>query len=109
MTPPEQRRHRRAFITGDSNKLTDNTVTSDGSCYGFYVQGNKNHLTGNVWGNGGTNGGTGIIVFGTHNTMRHNTALGNRNNFDLWDSNPNCFTSHWSHNTFGTASQPCIH
>jgi hypothetical protein len=95
-------------VTGDLNRLTNDTVTnSDGE--GFSVDGSRNRLTGNVWGDNGTAGGIGIIVNGTHNTMSYNTALGNGSNFDLWDSNPNCFTSHWSHDTFGTASQPCIH
>lgn len=52
--------------------------------------------------------GIGIEVFGTDNTIEENEALGN-SFFDVFDVNPGCDMNTWKNNRFVTRNQTCIH
>ena len=119
------------YLLGNYNVLSTNT-TQDNTTEGIDVNADNNQLTSNMvsnnvqdgikLGSGASgnlvksndvenNGARGIIVRGgaTKNSLDHNTALGNNVTYDLEDDNSRCDSNTWSSNTFGTASQPCIH
>jgi hypothetical protein len=100
------------IVGGDGNRLVDNFVTSsDSSSPGLRISGNNNVVRRNrAIRNGGIFGGLGaggIIVTGTGNDLRHNTALAN-DPVDLTDANGNCVQNTWRSNTFLTRDPECI-
>ncbi|HLK08304.1 MAG TPA: right-handed parallel beta-helix repeat-containing protein [Candidatus Angelobacter sp.] len=83
----------------------------------------NNTVTNNVFGiidlGGGTsndvrfntvtnNFGVGIGIAGTGDSIFLNTVTGTTDGADMQDTNANCDSNMWKHNTFGTANQPCI-
>jgi parallel beta-helix repeat protein len=85
--------------------LSGNTATGNG-IWGFEVYGDYTHLKKNQASKNqhGIFSGLGT----TNNVFTSNTAKDNTT-WDLEDSLPSCGTNSWKKNTFGTASQPCIH
>ena len=95
-------------VIGDENRLVDNFVTSTGSLAGLSIAGNNNVVRRNrAIRNGGGGFEGGIVVSGTGNDLRHNTALEN-SPFDLQDTNGDCVHNTWKFNTFQTADPACI-
>jgi hypothetical protein len=122
-------------IFGEGNKLTENEARGNG-VDGFDVQEGAAKITlrKNFARNNGDDGfeisgqqhklieneasdniANGILAHeASHITLLGNVALDNNQAnyptilFDLKDLTPDCSTNTWKHNTFGTASQPCI-
>ena len=97
-------------IAGDENDLSDNLVSVEEDCCapgvgrgGMRIAGHKNRLRLNRVTN---HDGPGIVVLGTDNDLRFNTALGNV--LDLQDMNGDCTHNTWKHNIFDTSDPPCI-
>lgn len=98
------------LLGASDNTLRDNSAS--GNAIGIalaFASGNDvrdNTATGNI-------GGIVLGIFlgpgvATDNDITHNTALGNFE-FDLFDSNNNCDSNTWKHNTFGSSNQvSCI-
>ena len=102
-------------VHGDGNRLVDNFVDFLDGDRGMGIFGNNNVVRRNrVIGNFTDNPFlfvVGILVSGTGNDLRHNTALENGvgvNSVDLRDANGNCVQNTWKFNTFLTADPKCI-
>lgn len=98
-------------IDGDKNRVIDNFVGPLTSVpvdrAGLSIEGSYNVVRRNrVIGNSGGFFSLGVVVSGTGNDLRHNTAL--QNAVDLGDANGNCVQNTWKFNTFQTAVPACI-
>jgi parallel beta-helix repeat protein len=92
-------------VRGDENHLIDNFATSTSVSFsplsarpGFRIAGNNNVLRGN---RAIGNEGRGIVIIGTGNRLRRNTAL--NNSTDLVDTSEDCDANRWIQNTFRTS------
>lgn len=94
------------LLASNDNTLRDNNVSSSGG--GIVVDGNSNDVRQNTASGNILGIVAGIFFAGaTDNDITHNTALNNIE-IDLADSNGNCTSNTWKHNTFGTADPSCI-
>jgi hypothetical protein len=102
-------------VSGNGNRVTDNFVQTipaeSGDKVNLSVNGNhnvvrRNKIMGFSW-EPDSDDVNGIVVSGTGNDIRHNTALDN-SPFDLRDTNGDCAHNTWKFNTFLTADPPCI-
>ena len=92
----------------NNNKLQGNTITaSAANGIGIDHRSSDNEVRNNTITGSGASGI--VIKVGAHdNLVRGNKATGSTSS-DLADDNVNCGTNDWLKNTFGTASQACIH
>jgi hypothetical protein len=99
-------------VVGDGNRIIDNYVgfseelfpESPADQASLSISGNYNLVRRNRTINSVMNG---IVVRGTGNDIRHNTALEN-SPFDLRDTNGDCAHNTWKFDTFKTADPECI-
>ena len=95
------------LAVGNGNTFRDNTASNN--LDGILIGGTSNDVRFNTANNNFDVGiGIGFIENSTNNSIFLNTAL-NNGNFDLADTNANCDSNTWKHNTFGTANETCIH
>jgi hypothetical protein len=79
----------------------------EGKCTGNKGS-NLNHLS-SAGANGNTGAGIAVEEGSSNNQITNMSSGGNGGSFDLIDNNPNCDGNLWFNNTFGNASQSCIH
>jgi parallel beta-helix repeat protein len=92
-------------ITAIGNRIRGNTLSGNGKI-GVSIESFASGTM--IEDNMANRNKEGIVLMGTGNTVKDNTALGNSIS-DLTDRNPNCDANIWEDNTFGTANQACIH